>query len=472
MNQPSVLIAAIKSGSGKTLFTCGFLRLLQKKGKHPTAFKCGPDFIDPMFHREVLGVPSCNLDSFLADETSVQNLFMRHASDGDVAVIEGVMGLYDGLGGVTQKASAYEVAVLTKTPILLVLDAHGMGRTMCSVLKGILQDDTEHLIRGVILNRASAMFVQMMKPLIEKETGLAVLGYLPNVPQLAVESRHLGLWLPQEISNLQKKIDQTAELLEETLDLGKVWQIVKAYEKKTFDTGEKKREAEVSPHSKVRVAVARDAAFCFYYEENLNLLQQAGADLIFFSPIEDSELPDHCDALLLGGGYPENYAKQLSRNASMKESIRMAIESGMPSLAECGGFLYLLSQLEDTKKQKYAMIGVQNGCGTYQGKLVRFGYVEIMPQAKDGAEEWLLRPGEIMRAHEFHYYDSTTNGSDAVAKKPIGTRSWSCLHLTDHSCWGFPHLYYASCPAFVERFVKKAQKYKEKKKKEARKEEP
>lgn len=445
-----IMIAAPKSGSGKTTITCALLQILKKRGENVSSCKCGPDYIDPMFHRQVLGVPARNLDTFFTGEAQTRKLFLRDRSDGELVVMEGVMGLYDGLGGIREEGSAYHLAKVTQTPIILVVDAKGMGKSVIPLIAGFLAYDEAHLIKGVILNRMSAAYYEILKPIAEQELGITVLGFFPENKTLQIASRHLGLLLPNELEDLRGQIQIAAQKLKETVDILGLLQIAENLEPLAADTCEREKQ----PVEKTRIAVARDEAFCFYYEENLRMLAQAGAELAFFSPIHDTALPEDIHGLLLGGGYPEIYAKQLSENVSMRTAVREAVLSGIPTVAECGGFLYLHTMLTDREGRSYPMAGVLSGKCFDTGKLVRFGYIEL--EEKSGH---FLPQGSRIRGHEFHYYDSEDNGADCTAYKPTTGRNYACIHAGENHWYGFPHLYYPSCPEFAEKFVEKAGKF-------------
>lgn len=449
MKAPRIMIAAAGSGSGKTLLTCSLLQALLDSGKKAAAFKCGPDFIDPMFHRKVLGVPSKNLDSFFTDENTTKFLFLEDAEGKDLSVIEGVMGLYDGLGGITEEASSYHLAKVTKTPVILVVDARGMGRSVIPLIAGFLQYDTARLIQGVILNRTGKMFYDAIKPEIEAETGIPVLGYFPVQTEIRLESRHLGLRLPEEIRGLREQLKKTAEVFRTAVDLEKLVAIASRAEELEAAPVTVPATADV-----VQIGVAMDEAFCFYYEDNLRLLQKAGAELVPFSPLHEEKLPARLHGLILGGGYPELYAEGLSQNKGMRQSVKEAIESGMPSIAECGGFLYLHETMENQEGQAFPMVGAVKGRCRYTGKLVRFGYIGVRAEA-----ETFLPKGTEIRGHEFHYFDSTDNGSDCLAQKPVSGRQWRCVHAGKNHWWGFPHLYYYANPAYAYRFLGRAESY-------------
>lgn len=461
MKLKRLMFAAPKSGSGKTLITCAFLQILKEMGEDVVSYKCGPDYIDPMFHEKVLGISSKNLDTFFTGEERTRELFLHGRTENQFAVLEGVMGLYDGLGGIREEGSSYHLAKVTKTPVILVVDAKGMGYSLLPLIAGFLDYDVEHLIKGVILNRMSGMYYQTLKPLIEEKLKIAVVGYVPSNPEFTIESRHLGLKLPGEVENLREKIAFAGGQLKKTLEVEKLLQIAKQAENLGAD--EKMFFVHQVQGEKPTIAVAKDEAFCFYYEDNLRLLEEAGAFLQYFSPIHDTKLPDNCSGMLLGGGYPELYAGELEANKEMRETIKSAIQRGMPSVAECGGFMYLHEKLTDKEGQTYEMAGVIPEVCHYTGKLVRFGYVEIAEE-KTGEnmkkDKHFLPENSVIKAHEFHYFDSSNNGSGCKAMKPTTGKQYSCIWTGENYWWGFPHLYYPSNPVFAEHFVSLSERYK------------
>lgn len=456
MKLDRVMIAAPKSGSGKTTITCAILQTLKDMGKQVVSYKCGPDYIDPMFHQRVIGISSKNLDTFFTGENDTRKLLLKNRTGEEIAVIEGVMGLYDGLGGVREEGSSYHLAKVTKTPIILVVDAKGMGRSVIPLIAGFLAYDTEHLIRGVILNRMSKSYYEIIKPLIEAELQIRVLGYLAERQQLQIQSRHLGLHLPGEIKEIQRQLEVAAEELQKSVSIETIIQIAASAEtieiEKITETTEKITSTELI--TKPLIAVARDEAFCFYYEDNLLLLKEYGADIAYFSPLHDKELPEGSSGLLLGGGYPELYAKELEENTAMRKEIKAAVESGMPVVAECGGFLYLHTAIRDRDGHPYQMAGVLPAACQDTKKLVRFGYIEL-----EEKESYFLEVGTRIKGHEFHYFDSEKNGEDCMAVKPITGRTYPCVIEKENVWMGFPHLYYPSNPSFADHFVKKAEQY-------------
>ncbi len=457
MKLKRIMIAASKSGSGKTTMTCAFLQTLKKSGQQVVSYKCGPDYIDPMFHEKVIGIPSKNLDTFFTNEEVTRELFLKNRTEKDFAVLEGVMGLFDGLGGIREEGSSYHLAKVTKTPIVMVIDAKGMGRSVIPVIAGFLEYDREHLIRGVILNRMSKAYYEIVKPLIEDELRVRVLGYFPEQKDLHIESRHLGLVMPNELKDIRAQIQTASEEFEKTVSVENIIQIAETAEALLCGNGQDGGAAEgrCDKNDRPVIGVARDEAFCFYYEDNLSLLQENGAEIKYFSPLHDTKLPEGCNALLIGGGYPELYVRELSGNMSMRKAVKQAFDKGMPMVAECGGFMYLHSAMTDKAGVSHAMAGVIPAACSYQGKLVRFGYILVKEN-----RSLFLPEGESIKGHEFHYFDSTDNGDDCTAVKPVTGREYACVMEGENYWLGFPHLYYPSNPAFAKAFVKKAERYK------------
>lgn len=458
MKTKRVMIAAPGSGSGKTVVTCALLQILKDHGWEVASYKCGPDYIDPMFHEKIINVPAKNLDTFFTDEEKTRELFRNSATKMDFAVFEGVMGIYDGLGGVREEGSSYHLAEVTKTPIVLVVDAKGMGRSIVPLIAGFLDYDKKHLIKGIILNRMSKGYYETLKPLIEEELQIRLIGFLPEDEELHFDSRHLGLFLPDEVNNIKEKLHTASELFSKTVSIDYIKEIAGNAEELEFDetvAKEKVSEGTAVRDSRPTIAVAKDEAFCFYYADNIHLLEEYGAKIMYFSPLRDEKLPEGCHALLFGGGYPELYAKQLSTNTKIREAVKNAAENEMPIVAECGGFMYLHSLLKDKEGFCYDMAGVIPATCFYTGKLVRFGYIEL----REKQRHFLLN-GEGIKGHEFHYYDSTYNGADVIAVKPVTRKEYSCIIENKTQWMGFPHLYYPSNTVFARAFVEKASKYK------------
>lgn len=443
---PRICIAGTGSGAGKTTFTCGLLRALQNRGYQPRSFKCGPDYIDPMFHSKTLGVVSGNLDSFFMDKKQMLHALtdMADANEKTVTVIEGVMGYYDGIG-LTREASTYDVAKKTQTPVVLLVPCRGMSASILSMIRGYVEKGS--MIAGVILNQVPEMYYEDLKAEIEK-LGISCFGYLRNLKDATIESRHLGLVTPNEIEDFQSKIELTASQIEETVDVDELLRVMQ--QAKPLEPISKKLGTEEK--NPVTIAVAKDEAFCFYYKENIEILEKHDARVIYFSPLHDRKLPN-CNAVILPGGYPELYARMLSENTSMKESIKEAIEQGLPCIAECGGFLYLHSSLATKEGDTYPMCDVIHEKAYYQGRNKRFGYVEI----ETTQESCLGKAGQKLRGHEFHYFESDRPGVALCCVKPgQSDRKWQAGYLTKTMYAGFPHIHFGSNPDVVQAFLEKA----------------
>lgn len=461
MRLPRIMIAAPASGSGKTLITCGLLWAFAGRGKKPVSFKCGPDYIDPMFHRKVLGVPARNLDTFFTDAGMVRYLLGKAAVKADISVLEGVMGFYDGAGGITDVASSYDVARATDTPVILVIHAKGMSLSVLPLIQGFLTYRKDSRIAGVILNQVTESAYRMLKGKIEQELPIKVFGYVPFCTGLVLKSRHLGLVTPDEVKGLQDKLQAFSKVLEQTLDIEGILACAKGAAPISVEDPhwwKELRQPYKNQKAPVKLGIAKDEAFCFCYEENLELLQELGAQLSFFSPLHDKSLPSGLDGMILYGGYPELYARELSGNHKIKQQIHTCLTGGMPYLAECGGFLYLQESLEDMEGNRYPMAGVYPGKAYRTQKLGRFGYLTLTPR-ENGQ---LLPYGEHIKAHEFHYYDCTENGGSYHGAKPFSAREWDCIHGGRQYAAGFPHLYYYSNPAFAFHFVQQCRAYRRK----------
>lgn len=457
-----MMIAAPASGSGKTVVACGMLAMFKRMKRRVCAFKCGPDYIDPMFHRSVLGVESHNLDLFLAGRASVEAMYGRYSAGHDVSVCEGVMGYYDGVAGTTACASAWHLADTLGLPTVLVMSPKGASLSLAAQIKGMCSLRQPHHIVGVIFNKCTPMMFRAMAETLERESGVPVLGYLPPMEEAVFESRHLGLYTAGEIDDLSHRIEKITMQLEKSVDVERLIELCTSErrERKSGETGLKNHKAgDTTPTAneaaKALIAVARDEAFCFAYEETIDALKEAGAEIIYFSPLQDDSLPDGAGGLYLPGGYPELYAAELSHNEAMRVAVRKAVECGMPTVAECGGFLYLGQKLQGSDGVMYPMAGALEGDGVKKDRLVRFGYAELTARS----DSMLLRAGEKTRVHEFHYWDSTHNGDSFEAVKPVSGRRWQCGMAGDTIYAGFPHLYFAGDRKLSRRFVRAASEY-------------
>lgn len=437
-----IIIAGTHSGCGKTTVTCAVLQVLCDRGMNVASFKCGPDYIDPMFHEKIIGTSAYNLDSFFCDDNTLKYLLSENSRNADISVIEGVMGFYDGADG---RGSAYSASEITDTGAVIVIDCKGQSHSIGAVMKGFLTY-RKNKILGFIFNRLPEKLVPMVKALC-RELNTQFLGFMPTA-SFTLESRRLGLIMADEIDSLKEKMHYLGALAEKHI-----------YVEKILELAENTQLTFPAPKIDVRnykrppvIAIARDSAFCFLYSENIDLLKKLGCEIRFFSPISDSRLPDS-DGLILCGGYPELYAEQLSENIGMLSDIRAKIEGGMPIIAECGGFMYLHAALEKNGRI-FRMSDVISGKVFETGRLKRFGYA-VMTAEKDSL---LCKRGEKIRAHEFHYWDSTDCGDGFTAEKSDG-RKWKCVHTSKNLYAGFPHLYFYSDVKMAKKYVKQCAEY-------------
>ncbi|HEX2926131.1 MAG TPA: cobyrinate a,c-diamide synthase [Ruminiclostridium sp.] len=441
-NFARVMIAGTGSGCGKTTVTCGILKALVNRGLKTAAFKCGPDYIDPMFHTEITGVQARNIDTFLCGENGAKYLLAKSGQAADISVMEGVMGFYDGL--IDERCSSHAISTLTETPAVLVVDGGGMSLSIAALIRGFT-DFMPNNIKGVIINNISPGTYPMYKQLIGQYTNIKPLGFLPEIPEAEIKSRHLGLVTAGEIENLHRKLNLLASNAEKYIDLDGLTELAQAAPPLTYNP------LDISGNYPCNIAVAMDAAFCFYYRDSLELLELLGAKLTYFSPLKDSELPENAGGVILGGGYPELYAKELSGNISMLRSIKKAAQKGLPVYAECGGFMYLQESIRDGNGISYPMVGAIDGNSTLTGKLSRFGYCSL--QAK--RENLFCNKGEGINAHEFHFSDSDSNGIDFEAARPGSDVKWDCIFATDTMFAGYPHLHLYGNINFAVRFLQK-----------------
>lgn len=434
-----ILISAFSSGSGKTSFTMGLLRLLQRKGLKVSSYKCGPDYIDTMFHSKALGIPSRNIDLFLSDENTVKNLI---AESENLAVIEGVMGFYDGIA-FTDTASASHISSATGTPCLLIIDVKGKSATLKALLSGMIHYRKNH-IKGIILNRISKALYPVYKNMIEAELPVQVFGYMPELKDCTLKSRHLGLVTAEEMADINDIIDKIADELEKSIDIESILKTAENAPNIYYE------QNEINIIGRCRIGIAYDKAFCFHYADNIRVLEKMGAEIVYFSPLEDKELPENLDGIIFYGGYPELYLEKLSANKSFIASLKKIYNNKIPLIAECGGFMYISQSIDNVE-----MASLIKGRCSMTDKLQNFGYVNITAHK----DSMLLKKGESIPAHEFHYSIIDEPYSDCIMRKPKSTRSWQGVYLSDHVYAGYPHLYFLSNLKIAERFIIKAIHY-------------
>jgi cobyrinic acid a,c-diamide synthase len=391
---PALVVAGVASGVGKTTFTLGLLETLRRRGLSVQPFKVGPDFIDPGFHALVAGRPSHNLDGWMCSREHVRATVARHATGADLALIEGVMGCFDGRGATSDEGSTAEVAKWLGAPVVLIVDAKAMARSAGAIVLGFERFDPDLELAGVVFNRvASETHWKWLREAVSGNCRAVPLGFLPRRDSLTLPERHLGLVTAAEHGLPPALLDELSASIEATVDVDRLFSLARSQIAAAPDTLAGMPERTDPP----RIGVARDLAFQFYYPANLDLLRAAGAELVFWSPLDDAELPS-VDALYLGGGYPEVYAARLAANVPMRESIRAFVSAGHPVYAECGGLLYLAEALEDERGALQPMVGVLPTVGRLGPKRLTLGYAEV-----ELTSTTLLGPaGTVARGHEFH----------------------------------------------------------------------
>ncbi|RTE06747.1 cobyrinate a,c-diamide synthase [Paenibacillus whitsoniae] len=444
-----ILIAGTGSGVGKTTLTLGLMAAFRHKGYAVQGFKCGPDYIDPSFHTAVTGRASRNLDSWMLSHDTVREVFCRGSQGADISIIEGVMGLFDGRSPLSNEGSTAEIGMILDTPIVLVVNCQSMARSAAAIVKGFQSFAAGIRIVGVIANQVgSEGHYRLVQEAIEQECRIPVLGYLEREAKLHMPERHLGLVPSIERGELAPFFDRLAELVTARIDLERLFELA-ACEPVTFR--ESLFPAEEQPKT-VTIAIAKDAAFNFYYPENLELLEAYGAELLYFSPLAGEEVPAEADGLYIGGGFPEEFAETLMRHTRTKASITAAITAGMPTLAECGGYMYLTESIEDTHGNRYPMLGVVPGKVSMQTKLAALGYREITGTAGN----FLLGPHDQAKGHEFHYSVFEPNGGEPLpfAYTTKGRKSTQPEgYLQANLVAGYTHVHFASSPGLVQRWI-------------------
>lgn len=440
------VLAGTGSGVGKTTFTIGIMRALMKRGLTVQGFKCGPDYIDPTYHTAVTKRSSRNIDSFMMTEDVVRTIIARNSLDSDVSIIEGVMGFYDGKSPLSNEGSAAHISEITNSPVILIVNAASMARSVAAIVKGFQQLDDNANIVGVIANQlGSKGHFEIIKTAIEHECNIPVLGYLQKGAVPALPSRHLGLVPAIERGELDPYFDELAAAIEATVDLDLLLQVTKAAEleqtSKIFETQGNVQE--------IHMAVAKDAAFNFYYEENFELLKANGTKLHFFSPLENEPVPEQAQGLYIGGGFPEEFAEKLAQNELAKNSIKQAIDKGIPTLAECGGFMYLTEEIFNREGDSYKMLGVIPGIVRMQDKLAALGYREIT--GVDG--NFLIGKQELAKGHEFHYsvYEGNHETPAYFTKGRFGEKQEG--YSQGNLVAGYTHFHFASNPQLVKNWL-------------------
>lgn len=442
----ALLIAGTSSGCGKTSVALGLMKAFARKGLVVQGFKSGPDFIDPGLHRMATALPSHNLDGWMLPRDEILRIFRRNHEGCDISIIEGAMGLFDGIGAVSEEGSAAELAKILGVPVLLVVNARGMARSAAALVKGYAEFDPNLTLDAVLFNMAGSPAHGRILAEALDGRGVRVLGSLPRVPGLELPSRHLGLVTAEDLDRREERLNALADWVEQSLDMDALLAALPEFSLPSLTDGGVKMP-------ETRIGYARDRAFCFYYEENLRMLRQAGAELVPFSPLEDYNLPPALKGLYLGGGYPELHAEQLAANTAMLGKVRDFCASGKPVYAECGGFMYLMKSLRTRDGREHAMAGVFDFSCAMQGRHQALGYREV----ELASDTVLGGVGQRARGHEFHY--SQLRGEDPAAAEAYrvfdrsGRTDGAGGFLKGNCLGSYVHLHFGSNPAMAERFV-------------------
>jgi cobyrinic acid a,c-diamide synthase len=485
-----ILVAGTSSGVGKTTITMGLIAALARRGWQIQPFKAGPDYIDPTYHSLAAGRPCRNIDTWMVSPDRALALFHKATQNVDAAVIEGVMGLFDGFSYEDEQGSSAQIAKLLNSPVLLVLDVGKMARSAGAIAIGYTNFDPELPLAGFILNRCgSTTHYQGVKLAVENATGRPVLGWLPKDANLHIPERHLGLVPTDERGELREFIGHAAHLIEQYFDLDKILSLAASsstqpelgHSKPCSQTefgnkvelthsqtpfgneiaGETEFRLQQAPPSPAgtQIAVARDAAFSFYYEDNLDLLREAGAEILFFSPQADPDLPPDIDGLYIGGGFPEMHAAQLAANTSLKQAIRRAHAAGMPIYAECGGLMYLTEAIIDLEGRRHPMVGLVPGLAQMQPHLMSLGYRIV----ESPTGNFLLPQGLAARGHEFHW---------SSWQSPAASPAWLIRPRQGHEAVkadgyaaanllaSYVHLHFGYNPLLAQNFVDSCRRWK------------
>ncbi|MCZ2257464.1 cobyrinate a,c-diamide synthase [Sporosarcina sp. G11-34] len=448
MSERRLVIAGTGSGVGKTTVTIGLMSAFKKRGLVVQGFKCGPDYIDPSYHTAVTKRVSRNLDSWMLGEETVLDIFEHGSNDADISIMEGVMGFFDGKDPKTNVGSTAEISMITKSPVLLVVNCASMARSAAAIVKGFQTLSSGSNIVGVIANQVGGEgHYEIVKTAIEQECQIPVVGYLKREGGIEIPERSLGLIPSIERGELDPFFDRLGDLILETIDLDKLLEISVAQPldiQQTNSIFEQKRERIV------RIAVAKDAAFNSYYMENLEILESYGAELVYFSPLMDDAVPEDIDGLYIGGSFPEEFARSLGQNERMKASLRQAFEIGIPTFAEGGGFMYLTNSVETTEGETFGMVDFIPAKIKMHTKLQAIGYREI----SGCKENFLLGEHQSAKGHEFHYatFESAETLQHAYETKGMrGTKTDG--FVTDNVIAGYTQFHFATCLEMVEKWI-------------------
>ena len=452
MSIPRLVIAGTSSGVGKTTITAGLIAALRGRGLLVQPFKCGPDYIDPSYHSLAAGLPCRNLDSWMLSQESLIELFTHAAREANIAVVEGVMGLYDGRNGLESAGSTAEIARWLRAPVILVMNVAKMSGSAAAIALGYRQLDPEVNLAGVILNNiGSSSHLRWVTEAVEKKSGVSVLGYLPKKTDICLPERHLGLVPTAESGELSQYMERLREQVESTVDVATILRLAGMTEPLPQVAEGKLFPPKAEP-VQTTIAVAQDEAFNFYYQDNLDLLAAWGAELRFVSPLHDANLPSDTQGVYVGGGFPEMYADELEVNSGFKRALVEAAEAGMPIYAECGGLMYISQGIIDFEGNKHAMVGLVPGWAEMQKKRARMGYAV----AETLQNSILARRGERLRGHLFHWskLPGLTERAAYRILEPEEQLEGFILGPESNILASYLHLHFGSKSSLAKRFVK------------------
>lgn len=456
-----IVIAGTNSGAGKTTISLGLMAALRRRGLTVAPFKVGPDFIDPGHHAQVTGRASRNLDGWMLSRAYNQTCFHRHAMDADVAVVEGVMGLYDGFSGSSEAGSTAQMAKWLGLPVLLVVNAASMARSAAALVQGFTRFDSDLSFAGVVFNNlGSSGHLDYLESAMDAYLDIPLIGGIVRDDQLRMPERHLGLITAEDQPITEDHMAFLADRMESSLNLDLLLDCLPGIPQRDSvpSFGGRTVAADI-----VKLGVARDQAFCFYYPDNLDGLAAAGAELVPFSPLTDKTLPEGLDGIYFGGGYPELHAAKLSANESMRDAIVRCSRAGMPIYAECGGFMYLCRELKDRDSNVYPMCGCFPYRSEMQAKLRTLGYREVCLKE----DTFLGSKGSMIRGHEFHYSEIATGMEEKNIEqvyKVNARKAWAVKspgYRIGHTLGSYVHLHFGSHPECAAHFVKACREYKD-----------
>ncbi len=455
MNFPRIMIAGVQSGVGKTTLTLGIMAALKRKGLKVQPYKIGPDYIDPGIHYHAAGSKSHNLDSWMGNDQVIKTIFCKNSQAADISIVEGVMGLFDGAKGERLRGSSAHVAISLGIPVILVVNVKGMARSCLALIKGFKEFEPELNLQGVILNNAGSDYYKtIIKNSIETELGIKVLGCLSKNKKITMPERHLGLLPAEENQELNQVLNLMADMVEEEVDLQGIINIAQSSAQLNFNY--------IPPSSinEVTIGVARDKAFNFYYQDSLDFLQELGAKLEFFSPLNDTEIPQ-VDGLYIGGGFPEMFMEKLTKNHTMISSIKNAYKKGMPIFAECGGFIYLSEKVVDLNGNSWSGVGLVPTKVEMTKKLAALGYV----QAKAINDSILIEKDNILRGHEFHYSVMSEISPEKAAFELVGGKGPDNRrdgYVHKNLLATYVHIHLRSNPEAAQNFIDSCWEYRSK----------